>query len=237
MYVLITFVLMWNLLKISNVFINLIVRKVQYVQPSGWSIITQIKFVSSLLNDWYFNNNSSSYKGKVRKVWVSNRCMFFMALLWDCFGKPPCRLLNHSSSITLTDTTTEVKETMRSRCDERGTQRLDAMPAGCRSAWRCCHYCCKGSGGHAVITWKSIPEQPAGLSCSSAVGQYGLSVTTNQFGVDECALTSDIHNQKIESDTQSCKVMDCTKSIKKLLIYKSLWKQIITLLQRISSIS
>ena len=53
---------------------------------------------------------------------------------------------------------------------------------------------------------------------SSAVGQYGLSVTTNQFRVDECAPMSDIHNQKIESDTQSREMIDRTKSIKMLLI-------------------
>lgn len=62
------------------------------------------------------------------------------------------------------------------------------------------------------------PEQPATPSRSSAVGQYGLSVTTNQFRADECAPMSDIHNQKIESDTQSREMIDRTKSIKMHLI-------------------
>lgn len=52
------------------------------------------------------------------------------------------------------------------------------LQAGCMKH---CHYCCKSFGGHAVIIWK-----PAGLSCAFAVGQCGLSVTTNQFRVDEC---------------------------------------------------
>lgn len=49
MYVLITFVLMWNLLKISNVFTNIIVYRLQYVWP--WLTLIMI---NCQLNQIYF---------------------------------------------------------------------------------------------------------------------------------------------------------------------------------------
>lgn len=53
-----------------------------------------------------------------------------------------------------------------------------------------------------------------GWSCSSAVGQYGWSASTNQFSIDKCVLwKSDIHRRKIESDTSSYGVTDLTESI------------------------
>ncbi len=47
------------------------------------------------------------------------------------------------------------------------------------------HHRCDDSARHAVIIWESICELRAGSRCSSAVGQYGLSVTTNQLRADE----------------------------------------------------
>lgn len=99
--------------------------------------------------------------------------------------KASCGHLIHSSPVLRTDVT-ELPET---RSPLWWAQRREAACKLSR-VQKCvthCHYCCSSSGGHTEIIWKSIPKEPPGLSCSSAVGQYGLSGTTSQFKDEACA--------------------------------------------------
>lgn len=134
---------------------------------------------------------SASFRYDMRLLTSGYECvveLFFFIVIWVFFMVLLCCLLIYSSS-------TPAYWCYYWDGDERGTERLVSTPPGCRSVCRCCHYCCNSSGGHAVIIWKSISEHPAGLSCSFAVGQYGLSVTTKQLRVDERATMTDVHNQ------------------------------------------
>lgn len=113
------------------------------------------------------------------------RMIGLLLSLWWCFWKPSAAFSSTYLTSCLSDTAAKMTETSRPLHDERGAERVVSTPAGWRKCMMCRHYCCGISGGHGAIIWKSIPEQPAGLSCFSAVGPNGLSLTTNQCRVDK----------------------------------------------------